>query len=225
MAKRYIDLTYEIRDGMPTWPGAPPTGFVYYRQYHPETGELLEKFRAYQFITDLHTGTHAEAPFAVRGHKLEDVTVDRVPLEKLIGEALVVSIPKEELQEITREDLLEFQQEIRNVRRVLLNTGWQKYWGTWKFFKKCPALMPDAAKFLADQEILLLALDTPTMHPTNWEADIASHTAILEKGVALIENIANLGQIRKAHTYFIGLPLRIVGQGAAPMRAVAIEEE
>ena len=204
---------------MPVYPGDPVVGII------PVTYREEESITLSQFVTGLHCGTHLDSPFHVIGHPSEKKTVEKVSLEKCVGDAIVINVPRGPLEEITAADLEKYGDEIREVKRVLLNTGWHKQWEKPEYFKKYPILTVGAAEFLAQLGIYLLGVDMPSLCGTDLAANRAAHQTLLGKEIVLIETMANLSAITKSRIFFVGIPLKIVGREASPIRAVAIEEE
>jgi arylformamidase len=50
-----------------------------------------------------------------------------------------------------------------------------------------------------------------------------AHVRLLKRNIPIMENFTNLESIRAPRFQFIGLPLKIRGLTASPIRAVAIE--
>lgn len=84
MARRWIDITAPIRNGMEVWPGDPPTRIE--RIAAIERGDE-ENISAMSFC--LHAGTHIDAPlhYFDRG-----AAIDTMPLDALIGPARVIHL-------------------------------------------------------------------------------------------------------------------------------------
>jgi len=74
---------------------------------------------------------------------------------------------------------------------------------------------------IADREIGLLGMDTPTPS-TSWKE---CHLILLGKAVeiVIVEGLTNLQKLPEQFT-FIGFPLNIKGRDGSPIRAVAMVE-
>lgn len=205
---------------MVVYPGNPAVGIL--------TSTLWKKdgYRGpTQFIGTVHAGTHYDCPSHMIGHAFDGETADRVALDKCIGEALVINVPKAPLENITADDLKEYGDEIKETKRVLLNTGWHKQWDKPNYNEEFPGMSVEAAKFLGERGIYLVGVDMPTLNAKDPHANDAAHFAILSKGALLIESLANLNALTKKCVQFVGLPLKLVGVEASPIRAIAIEED
>ena len=218
MVRKVIDLSFPIYDQMPVFPGDPIVAIVPIK-YTQEQG-----YRSSLFVGGLHSGTHIDSPYHHMGHSFDKTTIDRISLEKCVGEALVIDLPKAPLEEITADELEKYESEIKQVKRVLLNTGWHKRWESAEYLTKYPIFTLGAAEFLARQGIYLVGVDMPSVgNYANFAATMATHRAFLSNDIVLIENIANLSAIKKNRIFFVGAPVKIVGD-TAPVRAFAIEE-
>src|SRR5207245_8916518 len=78
--EKAIDLTHELHNGMPIYPGDISPSFVSYATLE-KNGVNLTKL-----TLGSHTGTHIDAP----RHFIPDgIGVDKIPPSKLVGEAVV----------------------------------------------------------------------------------------------------------------------------------------
>jgi len=123
-------------------------------------------------------------------------------------------------------------------------TGWSDFWrdpDTEKFYyTKAPGLSYDAARYLGDRRIVVVALDTPFVDPVNdgqlqGKSGPAAgtppglpfavhHHMLTQMGIHHIEN-ANLGELAKDKVWTsctMILPLRERGAAGSPVRPVAI---
>lgn len=109
--ERIIDLTYDLEEGMPTYP-AP---------WHPvveitKLGRIgLEGRETRKLVLGTHTGTHVDAPT----HFLQNNrSVDRIPLDKLVGSVSIVDLShKQKNESIVVEDL----QSLKISKRVIFS--------------------------------------------------------------------------------------------------------
>ena len=93
-----------------------------------------------------------------------------------------------------------------------------------------PTLGNDAAAWLADRGYRVIGSDF------EWDAgrkrlagaparrtDLASEALLLDRGIALVRNLAGMDAIRAERPWMAALPLRLPGAEAAPARVVALE--
>jgi arylformamidase len=211
---RYIDLTLPVEEGMPVWPGDSGPEFR-------EVNSLEQHGYAVQSIRfSNHVGTHLDAPsHVVKG----GMTLDRIPLEILIGKAVLIDFPdKGKKDRITRKDLQARGDMLREGARVLIRTGWDSHYGSPFFFRDFPCLTLEAAQDLAERGIALLGMDTPSPSPVD-DPDQGIHRTLLGAGIVLLEGLANLHRLRGNECELIVLPPLFKGLSGSPCRAVAIQ--
>jgi kynurenine formamidase len=127
---------------------------------------------------------------------------------------------------------------------LYIYTGWGDHWkdpDTEKFYyTKGPGLSTDAAKYIGEKQVVLLALDNPFTDPVadgflqGKAAPPAGapeglpfaihHTNLTQSGIYQIQN-ANLGALAQDKVWLsctIILPLRAQGDAGSPVRPVAI---
>jgi kynurenine formamidase len=142
-----------------------------------------------------------------------------VPLDELVGEALVVRVPglvDGEIYDWSRlEEAGPLPQSLPPI--VIIDTGWARWFGDERR-NRHPALAPSAARELVRRGMRVLAVDTLSPDPTGGEA-FPVHEAVLGADRLIVENLRGLE----------GLPSRVVvgffalalGGDGAPVRAVA----
>jgi kynurenine formamidase len=79
----------------------------------------------------------------------------------------------------------------------------------------------DAAEYLIEKSVAALGVDTLSPDPPAALAKDPIHPLVLEKGVLIIENLANLEQLPDFFL-FVALPLKIRQGSGSPIRAVAL---
>ena len=211
---RHIDLTFPVEEGMPFWPGDSEPEFR-------EVKRLEQDGYAVQAICfGNHIGTHLDAPsHVVKG----GMTLDRIPLETLIGKAVLLDFTsKGKKDRITRTDLQAHGNILREGTRVLIRTGWDSHYGSTFFFQDFPCLTLEAAQDLASRGIALLGMDTPSPSPVD-DPDQGIHKTLLGAGIVLLECLTNLHRITGNECELIVLPPLFKGFSVSPCRAVAVQ--
>jgi len=193
-----------------------------------------------------HTGTHMDAPAHVltREEKEGMYYVDDVPLEQLYGEAVVLDIPKGELEPITAKDFENASMEVRAGDIVLVHTGWGRFdkkepknWH-YTFFKR-PGLDVDGAEWLISKKIKAYGQDTVGTQSRKYsfvrdekaqESGIIRriepvHTMMLKNNIILLEHLTNLDKVVNRRIIAGFFPLALKGVEAAPIRALAFLDE
>lgn len=222
MKRKYIDLTFPIHEGMTTFP-------VHWHPFVEITilgRHGIENRETRKILLGTHTGTHMDAP---RHFITDGATVDQVPLDVLIGPALVLDFSHARpFQEITKDEVAAALGASR-PERVILRYDWSDHWGTGIYYSDHPFLAEDAARFLVDQGVRLIAMDTPMPdNPKNGKGtanDSPCHKITLGKDVILVEYLCNLRSITRPQVELIVLPLKIRDGDGSPVRCVVIEED
>jgi kynurenine formamidase len=196
-------------------------------------------YAANNFFTSEHGGTHLDSPvhFA-QGHQ----TVDQIPLERLIGAAVVVDVTDRAEKDpdylVTVADIQAAEQRDGPIPAdsiVLIRTGYSRRWpdaakylgtaerGTAGVAKlHFPGLHPDAARWLvANRQLKAIGIDTASID-YGQSSDYHSHRALFERDVPAFENLTSLERLPLRGATIIALPMKIGGGSGAPLRAVAI---
>ena len=209
-----IDITIPITSSTPVWPGDPkPT----VRQV--SSIEAGDESNVTQIRMSVHTGTHIDAP---KHFFKQGITIDQIPLSKLVGDALVVQIVNE-VNIITAEVLSSHPQidAIRCAKKILFRTKnsllWQKYPA--QFITEYVGIDTSGAEFLATFDLDLIGIDYLSIAPFH-DLNIP-HQILLAKGVVLLEGI-DLSQVSDGIYRLMCLPLKITAVEGAPVRAILI---
>lgn len=203
-----IDLTIPIEHGISSYPGEPGGYFIPFS----ELGN--GGFRAHQLLLYTHLGTHLDAPshFVPKGYG-----VDQIPLDSLVGKALVVDVLGTDEKGEIREEHLAIPRDIQVGDKIVLRTGWHRQWGKSTYFENFPNISIDLASYFVSQQISLLAMDTPTPH-----AKLARevHELLLEQNIVIVEGVTNLDSVSEPDGWLICLPLPLKGMDGSPARVV-----
>lgn len=136
-----FDISVPLGRGLPAWPGS--MGMRLERVCRIENGD---KANVSKLTCDVHTGTHIDAPahFIPGGN-----TVTQIPLDVLIGEAIVADLPTVSI--VTPSDLAGLELPL-GTKRLLLRTKNSKLWEDYgnKFCPHFVALTPEAAQWVID---------------------------------------------------------------------------
>jgi len=218
---RIVDLSYELRPG-------DEDSELHIKTYFVE--ELLPKYKRekdqwyiIQKLTFLsHVGTHVEAPF----HYIKNgEDVSKIPLKQLMGEAVILNFThKQPNEEISVKEIMEAGKDIQPGDIVLIKTGRNEYVGRFAEYER-PYISNDAIKWLVQKKISCLGIDCSGIEDKRISRHMQpNHQTLFENKIPLIENLTNLGQLRKDRVLLFVLPLKISGLDACPVRVVAIEE-
>lgn len=174
-----------------------------------------------------HTGTHVDAPY----HFIEEgVAVDELPLEKLVGKAIIVDL-RNTIAAKTGISLDEVRSAVGRGeiegKTVILHSGWiTRNWGTSAMYGESPFFMQETADWLVQKGINSLGLDfildDPDQSKLPTEERFPIHRTFLRNGIPHIENLCNLESIDQDEFLFVALPLKLHRCNGAPARAIAI---
>jgi arylformamidase len=206
---KIIDITLPLSDLTPVWEGDENIKIE-----QVSTLANGSDFNISQVKLGVHAGTHIDAPF----HLLNmGNTVDKIPLNKLIGPVQVIKI-EDSIKVITREVLLASGLK-KDVQRLLMKTSNSEYWRTdpHHFNRAYVAVDSSAATFLVEEGISLVGIDYFSISPFN---DLKiPHQILLQSEIVILEN-AYLVDVDPGLYNLICLPLNLMGTDGAPVRAV-----
>jgi arylformamidase len=207
---RIYDISVPIRTGGVVYPGNPEIEITLQQAVAKGAGANVSFVRV-----GSHTGTHADAS----RHFFDDgQSVDRIPLDRLIGRAVLLSFP-DDLLAIGASDLR--QHDLAGQTRVLLRTRNSAFLNGKDFVKDYTYLAPDGAQYLVDSGIELVGIDYFSIEQFH-SGHHKTHKILLEKSVVILEGL-DLSVPPPGSYQLICLPLRIAGCDGAPARAVLIE--
>lgn len=186
-------------------------------QFHrqPDDWYILQEWKL-----SSHVGTHVESPY----HHLRDgINIAGLDPGTFIGDAVVLDFTGRKPDElITTEDLARLDADIRPGDIVLAYTGYDRDYGKKGYGR--PYLSDDLIDLFVQVPISCLGIDASGIEKYRAESQ-PSHLKLFSAGIPIIEELTNLGSIPARRFTFIGLPLRVEGADASPIRAVALVEE
>jgi arylformamidase len=206
---RIYDISVPIRSGGLVYPGNPEIEISLQQAVAKGAGANVSFVRF-----GSHTGTHADAA----RHFFDDgQTVDTIPLERLIGPALLLSF-SDELRAVTAADLQKH--DINGHTRILLRTRNSALLSQQQFVRDYTYLAPDGAQYLVDNGVELVGIDYLSIEQFH-SGHHKTHRTLLERSVVILEGL-DLSVPAPGEYELICLPLRIEGCDGAPARAVLI---
>jgi len=213
---KQIDLTLTISQSIPTFPGSPKTQFIPWSTLK-EDGYNLELL----FLSS-HTGTHLDAPyhFVKNGAKIH-----QIPLDRLLGNAILIKIKKGKNQTISKNDLVLFERKngnIPNHSSIIFHTEWQKNLNSDFYFINNPGLSESAATYLVSKKINLVGIDSPNID-LGKDKTFSVHKILAKNNILIVENLSNLNKIYSKRFNFVILPLKLKNATGSPVRAIAIQ--
>jgi arylformamidase len=203
---KIIDATVPLSAEVPTFPGDP--------RFQMEFSHRIDRGEPYnvaKLTLGAHSGTHVDAPY----HFLADgSTVERLPLDVLLGRALVVEVGA--ASRVDRTDLERIA--LDGEQRLLLKTRMSGQLRRPEFQEDFVYLTAEAARYLVERGVRLVGIDYLSVEQFGSK-DFGAHHALLRAGVVIVEGL-DLSEAAAGHYQMACLPLRIVGADGSPARVV-----
>lgn len=208
---RIHDVSLPISDSMPIYSGDPSVEIEPVSRIARGDGANVSFLKL-----GSHTGTHVDSPY----HFAEGgITIDRVPLDVLVGECYVCEIASSEAVTVSE---LEAHGLPEGCTRVLFKTSNSRLWADERFHTDFVYIEPEAASWLVDRGVRLVGIDYLSVdrfksgtHPT--------HLRLLGSGVVAVEGL-DLGAVAEGTYLLVCLPLKIRDGDGAPARVILIEQ-
>ena len=206
MAKKYsltpekmIDITQPLSEETPFWPGD--------EQFNRRLITVADGFVTSGLKMSSHSGTHMDAP-AHLAHC--DITVDNIPLTKLILKATVVDCISKKVIGVNVLSGLSLK-----GKALLLKTA-SSVPNRTEDFMDYPSLTVSAAEAAREMGIALIGIDSVSVDPPESSN---AHRIFLEASIPIVENLW-LREITPGEYLLICLPLRIESGDGSPVRAL-----
>jgi arylformamidase len=186
-----------------------------------------------QWTLNDHFGTHLDAPIHTVPH---GASVDKVDIDRLIGEAVVIDCSFATGRGLTGEDFERAKPGVQPGDIVLIYSAEQA--GSLEdFVRKQTYVTPDGATWLVKKGIKAVGVEPfgfehlyeglfvhkyyeKSTPPPHWPA----HGICLRENVYILEGLGNLEQIVGKRVHFSALPLPVPEASGSPVRAVAWED-
>ena len=217
-----IDLSHSYNNDTLYWPTAPSS----FEKKELSFGETADGgfYSAFSICTPEHGGTHLDAPqhFAADG-----LPTDKVPLEKLIGNAVVIDISEKAAADrnyrLSAEDVRSFEEHHGRINPgdiVLLRADWDQFWPDANAYLgddtpgdasklQFPSYGEDAARLLVEErEVAILGVDTASTDYGKSENFIV-HRIAAAHSVSNLENLVNLNQLPPIGAVVFAVPMKI----------------
>ncbi len=231
-----VDLSHAYGSDTVFWPTADPFNLDVVSAGVTPGGYY---YAANKFSTSEHGGTHLDAPvhFAEGRH-----TVDAIPLERLMGPAVVIDVTTRAESDadylVSVADIEAFEKahgRIPDDTIVLLRTGYSSRWpeaarylGTAERGAAAvaklhfPGLDPAAARFLVEErKVRATGIDTASID-RGQSTTFETHRILSAANVPNFENLNALDRLPPTGAHIVALPMKIRGGSGGPLRAIAI---
>ena len=208
-----IDLTYTIKEEMTVFPGTEMPKLITTSNYEKDG------FRETSISIYSHVGTHMDPPAHIYPDR---TTLDEFPASQFIGKGLVIDCRDlNEGEDITIDCILKYGEKAEEVDFLLFNTGWDKYWGTDKYFGEYPCVNDEVLDYVLDGNYKGIGFDTIGIDPVSDEKLTRHKKLFKDKDIVNIENLKNLEICGDEIFNFSCCPLKVENSDGAPVRAVA----
>lgn len=226
MQGRWFDLTHELNETIPVWPGSV--------RFSRELKVDYDKygFRVYSYHSAQGIGTHIDAPsHVVAGGR----SINNFVLEDWISPACVIDVCRQVAQkpdyQLSVADLADWEDQYGKLPAralVLCCTGWDQYWKNEQQYRNAdlsgvmhfPGFSKAAVNELLKSDITGIGIDTFSLDPGN-SVDYAVHHLLLGAGKYQIENLTNLASLPAVGAWVLALPIKVSDGPEAPARVVA----
>jgi arylformamidase len=203
---KIFDVTVPISKELPVYPGDPAVKI----ERKATIGKNEAKYNLSRYSFGAHTGTHVDAPF----HFIESgITVDKLPLELLMGRARVVEVTSPRIDETA---LKEF--DFTADARVLFKTRNSYLWSQPRFVEDYVYISPGAARALVNEGIKVVGIDYLSVEKFGSET-FETHLTLLQAGTLIIEGL-DLREVEPGDYDLICLPLKVKDGDGSPARVV-----
>ncbi len=162
--------------------------------------------------TTVHLGAHADAPSHYS--RLGPSIAER-DLSLYLGPAQVIEVARVAQKRISVADLEKI---TIQAPRVLFKTGSFPDPNRWT--SDFMALSPELIEFLAERQVVLVGVDTPSVDLAD-DKNLISHQTLLKHNLAVLEGIV-LDEVKPGVYDLIALPLKIMNADASPVRAILL---
>ena len=214
---KLVDLSHEIFHGLVTYPGLPAPEISEYLtredsrpHYAPGT-----EFTIGRIEMVANTGTYLDSPY----HRYaEGADLAGLPLESLANLDGLVVRPDQSQRAIDRQW---FESLPVAGKAVLVNTGWDRHWGTEGYFGDNPFLTKGAVRYLVEARAALVGIDSLNIDDTR-DGRRPAHSHLLKAGIPIVEHLTGLGKLPESGFSFFAVPVKVRDFGSFPVRAFAI---
>lgn len=210
---KVIDLTYTIKEEMTVFPGTEMPKLINTSNYEKDG------FRETSISIYSHVGTHMDPPAHIYPDR---TTLDEFPASQFVGKGLVIDCRDlNEGEDITLDCILKYGKKAEEVDFLLFNTGWDKYWGTDKYFGDYPCVNDNVLDYVVNGNYKGIGFDTIGIDPV-LDENLSRHKKLFkDKDIVNIENLKNLELCGEEIFNFSCNPLKIENSDGAPVRAIA----
>jgi kynurenine formamidase len=232
---RVLDLSHEISDSIPVYPGHMKVA-TWWHLTHEESIMRMGDTDFWGYgVKGMslceHVSTHVDAIFHFNPNR-PDLSIESMPLSTMMTPAAWIDLSfVEPRTDITLDQLRRALDDAGVTAEpgstLLYYTGAERNWGhdSKAYNTRYPGMGEEPSRWLLDQGIVNLCTDAvSTDNPANLR--YPNHRLHGERLVVHTENVANITRIPMHQDFwFVMLPLRFVSMTGSPIRPLAIWEE
>ena len=205
----YYDISVPISNGGAVYPGNPEIRITPQQEISKGGSANVSSLSF-----GSHTGTHVDAP----KHMFDDgVSVDKLPLDALMGPAVLVDVGME-VRGVGEKELR--LHELKGHTRILIKTRHSSFIRDPQFREDYSFLSPDGADYLLSLGVKLVGVDYFSIEQFH-SGHHRAHNALLGAGVVIVEGL-DLSLPPLGPYALRVLPLRLAGLDGAPARAILV---
>lgn len=205
--RKIYDISPLVSEKIAVFPGDTP--FSLSTNLSFEQGHHLDLC---QIQTTTHLGAHADAP---RHYDPSGAGINEVKLTTYWGACQVIEVNLTSSSRIQPEDF----KDVIQAPRILFKTNSFPDPNQWR--DDFVALTPELIDFLAQKDVVLVGIDTPSIDLASAK-DLIAHQAVAKNKMAILEGII-LAHISPGQYELVALPLNLHQADSSPVRAVLRE--
>ena len=192
------DVSIIINDKLDVYPGDPKVKIEKLKNIKKDGYELSK------IEMGVHTGTHIDAP----AHFFDGrSTICELPLDVLIGKAIVLEFSNEEYIGLSDIESVDF----TGYTRVLFKTRNSGTTDLSIFSEDYVYLSPETADYLVEKGVKLIGFDYYSLDKYN--SDMPVHKKLLQNDIVIIEGL-DLSKIESGEYELLALPIKLETEGA-----------
>jgi arylformamidase len=203
-----IDISPTLSERLAVWPGD--------QEFRRKVSLSLaagDNIGLSSIQSTVHLGAHADAPihYSQNGQGISDRA-----LAPYLGACQVIRVALPRGSRIRPEHI----EDPIQAPRVLFQTGSYPDPENWN--SDFCSLSPELIDFLAQAQVCLVGLDTPSIDPYD-DRELRSHQRVAQHDLSVLEGLV-LEHVPAGLYSLIALPLKIEGADAAPLRAALLDD-
>ncbi|HEV8675554.1 MAG TPA: cyclase family protein [Methylomirabilota bacterium] len=218
MRNRLVDVSHTVEHGMVTYKGLPAPVICDYLTREASRAHYAAGTEFYIGKIEMvaNTGTYLDSPF----HRYADgKDLAALPLDSLANlECVVAQVAADEGAAIDRLPLTE--RDVRG-RAVLVHTGWDRHWGTDRYFERHPHLTGALAEWLAQAGAVLVGIDSLNIDGIDT-GERPVHSVLLGHDIPIVEHLRGLAAVPERDGRFFAVPVKVKALGTFPVRAFVL---